>query len=122
MNRAISRLSPGLASGRVSTRITPLLSRTPGSAATLPLRLFSTSNYLGEKCCAKVKEGEPKDTVLPMTSLEFWGMKSVWKRASVNTLRCLIGCTSGDFTALWFLQAFYPNLGMTTIMVVSSTS
>lgn len=55
-----------------------------------------------------------------MTSLAFWSTKSAWKRASVNTFRCLVGCTTGDFAALWFLQAVYPDLGMTTIMVVSS--
>lgn len=56
-----------------------------------------------------------------MTSLEFWSMKSAWKRASINTLRCLFGCTMGDFTALWFLQSFYTDLGMGTIMAISST-
>ncbi|MBE3043188.1 hypothetical protein IMZ48_11575, partial [Candidatus Bathyarchaeota archaeon] len=61
MNRAIFCLPPGHASGRVSTRMTPLLSRTPGTGS-LPRRLFSTSNYLREKFCAKVKEGAPKDT------------------------------------------------------------
>lgn len=120
MNRAISRLSPGLASGRVSARAT-LLAGTPG-AGTLPRRLLGTSTYLREKCCAKGKEESPKNTAPPMTSLGFWGVKPAWKRASVNTLRCLVGCTTGDFAALWFLQAFYPDLGMTTIMAVSSTS
>lgn len=52
--------------------------------------------------------------------LGFWASKSIWKRASVNTFRCLVGCTLGDFSALWFLQAFYPNLGVGTIMGISS--
>lgn len=50
----------------------------------------------------------------------FWSCRSTWKRAGINTLRCLAGCTLGDFSALWMLQTYYPELGMTTIMAASS--
>lgn len=53
---------------------------------------------------------------------DFWSCRSTWKRAGINTLRCLVGCTVGDFSALWMLQTFYPELGMGTIMMISSTS
>ncbi|PYH98421.1 hypothetical protein BO71DRAFT_395220 [Aspergillus ellipticus CBS 707.79] len=52
----------------------------------------------------------------------FWTARSTWKRASLNTLRCLVGCTLGDFSMLWFLQAYYPALGMGAIMGASMTS
>lgn len=42
-------------------------------------------------------------------------------RAGVNTFRCLIGCTLGDFSAMWLLQAYTPELGIATIMSISST-
>lgn len=52
----------------------------------------------------------------------FWSSASVWRRAMVNTSRCLAGCTAGDFSAMWYLQSFHPDLGMSSIMVISSTS
>jgi hypothetical protein len=52
--------------------------------------------------------------------LPFWKCRRTWRRAGVNTLRCLVGCTVGDFSALWMLQTYYPELGMTTIMGASS--
>ncbi|CAD0113552.1 unnamed protein product, partial [Aureobasidium uvarum] len=52
----------------------------------------------------------------------FWTCRGTWKRAGINTLRCLIGCTIGDFSALWALQTYAPDLGMGTIMALSMTS
>lgn len=52
--------------------------------------------------------------------LPFWSSQSTWRRASINTLRCLVGCTAGDFSAMWYLQATQPELGMGTIMAISS--
>ncbi|PON27653.1 hypothetical protein TGAM01_v203420 [Trichoderma gamsii] len=54
--------------------------------------------------------------------LAFWKCRHTWRRAGVNTLRCLVGCTVGDFSALWMLQTYYPELGMTTIMGASMVS
>ncbi|KAK4078977.1 hypothetical protein Trihar35433_82 [Trichoderma harzianum] len=54
--------------------------------------------------------------------LAFWSCRTTWKRAGINTLRCLAGCTLGDFSALWMLQTYYPELGMTTIMAASMVS
>lgn len=52
----------------------------------------------------------------------FWSSRSTWNRAAINTLRCLVGCTIGDFSALWVLQTYLPGLGMGTIMGISSIS
>ena len=38
-------------------------------------------------------------------SLLFWLDSGKWRRASINTLRCLGGCSLGDFGALFTLQA-----------------
>ncbi|PWY74945.1 hypothetical protein BO83DRAFT_436955 [Aspergillus eucalypticola CBS 122712] len=57
----------------------------------------------------------------PLT-FNFWTTKPAWKRASINTLRCLVGCTLGDFSALWILQTYYPHLGMGLIMGASMAS
>ncbi|KID93360.1 hypothetical protein MAJ_10676, partial [Metarhizium majus ARSEF 297] len=55
-------------------------------------------------------------------ALDFWASKPTWRRASVNTLRCLVGCTAGDFSAMWYLQASQPDLGMGAIMAISMAS
>ena len=44
----------------------------------------------------------------------FWKDKRVWRRASFNTLNCLIGCSIGDFGMIIFLQMYYPN----TIIII----
>ncbi|KFY93869.1 hypothetical protein V498_04198 [Pseudogymnoascus sp. VKM F-4517 (FW-2822)] len=49
---------------------------------------------------------------LTLTASQFWTSTSTWKRATINTLRRLLGCTVGDFSAMWYLQAFHPALGM----------
>ncbi|KAF4260270.1 woronin body major protein [Aspergillus fumigatus] len=72
------------------------------------------------KCCSKKeKEKETQESVL---TLSFWSSKQGWKRAAVNTLRCLAGCTLGDFSALWVLQSFYGHWDMSAIMGVSMAS
>lgn len=65
-----------------------------------------------------------KSSARPLSTLQlpFWTCRSTWRRASINTLRCLVGCTSGDFSALWILQTYYPELGMGSIMAISSES
>ncbi|KAJ3477899.1 hypothetical protein NLG97_g8713 [Lecanicillium saksenae] len=79
-------------------------------------RHVSHSAPRSEKCCAS-KKNEPRPP--PAQSLGFWSSKPTWHRASLNTLRCLVGCTTGDFSAMWLLQTHYPELGMPTIMGVS---
>lgn len=57
-----------------------------------------------------------------ITQLEFWQSTSAWRRAAINTFRCLIGCTAGDFSAMWSLQSFYPEIGIPSIMAISMAS
>ena len=33
-----------------------------------------------------------------------WTCKSTWKKSSVNTLWCLLGCSIGDFGTIFFFQ------------------
>lgn len=37
-----------------------------------------------------------------------WHCKHTWKKASVNTLWCLLGCSIGDFGTIYYFQ-FYPS-------------
>ncbi len=49
----------------------------------------------------------------------FWQDGSVWKRASLNTLNCLIGCSLGDFGMILYLQAYHPEVSMATQMILA---
>ncbi|KAK2818467.1 hypothetical protein FQN49_007871 [Arthroderma sp. PD_2] len=64
--------------------------------------------------CAKSQES--------LLSLGFWSSTPTWKRAGVNTFRCLIGCSMGDFSAMWFLQSCYPGIGTGLIMGIAMVS
>ncbi|KEZ43623.1 Uncharacterized protein SAPIO_CDS4218 [Scedosporium apiospermum] len=117
-----ARMSPSrlLSLRYASTRHATL--RHPPSTFIPPYKFLWTSARRESKCCSEKNNDEPRVISAPMTSREFWASTSAWKRASVNTLRCLIGCTMGDFASLWFLQAFHPSLGMGTIMAISMAS
>ncbi|MEM9859332.1 MAG: DUF4396 domain-containing protein [Bacteroidota bacterium] len=54
-----------------------------------------------------------------VSSSLFWGDLPKWKRASFNTLNCLIGCSIGDFGMVFFLQAFYPQTPMAWQMILA---
>lgn len=49
----------------------------------------------------------------------FWTDTPKWKRASFNTLNCLIGCSIGDFGMVFFLQANYPATPIITQMILA---
>ncbi|EIT79219.1 hypothetical protein BDV35DRAFT_400924 [Aspergillus flavus] len=103
--------------------------------ASRPLQYFSSfspaqachSNQAKEKsrCQASTRDVSTTTTIKPALSMwhvKFWNCRSTWKRAGINTLRCLVGCTLGDFSALWMLQTYYPALGMGAIMAASMAS
>ncbi|KAL0929703.1 uncharacterized protein CTRU02_215347 [Colletotrichum truncatum] len=69
-------------------------------------------------CCSKSK----KEQSPPVLSRDFWASSTAWRRAGVNTFRCLVGCTLGDFSAMWYLQAFHPEMGMESVMAISMAS
>ena len=53
--------------------------------------------------------------------VHFWNDNEAWKRASKNTLNCLIGCSIGDFGMIIFLQAFYPGTPIWLMMALAMT-
>ena len=51
-----------------------------------------------------------------------WKCKHTWKRASVNTLWCLVGCSIGDFSTIYFFQITeipFPVTGIMTIAIIN---
>lgn len=64
------------------------------------------------------KEGY-KITHVENNSSNFWSNTIKWKRASFNTLNCLIGCSIGDFGMILFLQAYYPGTSMVGQMILA---
>ncbi|KAL4748481.1 hypothetical protein BDW72DRAFT_154188 [Aspergillus terricola var. indicus] len=73
------------------------------------------------KAQSRATPDQKSDTISLLTR-RFWTCRSTWRRAGINTFRCLVGCTVGDFAALWTLQTYYPELGMGTIMAASMAS
>jgi hypothetical protein len=48
-----------------------------------------------------------------------WQCKHTWKRASYNTLWCLIGCTIGDFGTIAYFQFTNASAPTTIIMLLA---
>lgn len=59
------------------------------------------------------------DLLQATSKTSFWSDKSVWKRASFNTLNCLIGCSIGDFGMVFYLQAYHPQTPLAWQMVLA---
>ncbi|EER40437.1 conserved hypothetical protein [Histoplasma capsulatum H143] len=79
-----------------------------------PLGIATTSSKVNRQCHLSPPALLPS----PLT-LNFWKSRLVWKRAVFNTLRCLIGCTIGDFSCMWFLQAYHPYIAVGYVMGAS---
>jgi len=48
-----------------------------------------------------------------------WTCKHTWKKASVNTLWCLLGCSIGDFGTIYFFQVYPMNISTLNIMILA---
>jgi len=51
-----------------------------------------------------------------------WTCKSTWKKASVNTLWCLLGCSIGDFGTIFFFQVTqipFPLLWVMSLAIIN---
>lgn len=59
---------------------------------------------------------------LPLQSISFWRCRHTWKRALVNTSRCLIGCSLGDLSTMWYLMTYHPSMSTASSMGLSMTA
>ena len=51
-----------------------------------------------------------------------WTCKSTWKKSSVNTLWCLLGCSIGDFGTILFFQVTqipFPLLWIMSLAIIN---
>ena len=48
-----------------------------------------------------------------------WNCKSTWKKAKINTLWCLLGCSIGDFGTILFFQYTSYSLPVEQIMILA---
>ncbi|CAO3674340.1 unnamed protein product [Umbelopsis ramanniana] len=85
--------------------------------STIPLsarkRVFTSSCHAG-KTSKSCKASKPS-----MTTFDFWSDKTIWQRTRINTLRCLVGCTAGDFSTMWYLQSAHPSMSAITCTAIS---
>jgi hypothetical protein len=65
-----------------------------------------------------IQSSAPAMPAMPaMPASGFWNDILVWKKASYNTLNCLVGCSIGDFGMIIFLQAYFHHIGMAWMML-----
>jgi cation transport ATPase len=83
---------------------------------TQPVRMDEIQKVLDEKYTLSAINSLAKNS---FCKTNFWASTEIWKKASFNTLNCLIGCSLGDFGMLIFLQYFYPNTPMATQMILA---
>jgi hypothetical protein len=88
------------------------------SLLAMPSRSFTGSVFLGSK--RRRSTCTSNDQISSPTDVNFWKSRSTWRRASINTLRCLVGCSVGDFSTIWYLLVYYPALDLGTTMALSS--
>jgi enterochelin esterase-like enzyme len=55
-----------------------------------------------------------------LQNISFWKCRHTWKRATVNTTRCLIGCSMGDLSTMYYLMTYHPSMNAATSMSISS--
>ena len=48
-----------------------------------------------------------------------WVCRNTWKKASINTLWCLIGCSIGDFGTIYYFQVYPNEFSTMTIMILA---
>ena len=48
-----------------------------------------------------------------------WNCKSTWKKAKINTLWCLLGCSIGDFGTILFFQISQIPFPLISIMILA---
>ena len=48
-----------------------------------------------------------------------WKCKHTWRKSSINTLWCLIGCSIGDLGAIFYFQNIDHNLSVMNIMLIA---
>lgn len=77
---------------------------------------FKDAGYLAEPYN---KEMDFQFAEIKTVQKGFWKNMNNWKRASFNTLNCLIGCSIGDFGMIIFLQAYYPETSMAWQMILA---
>jgi hypothetical protein len=56
----------------------------------------------------------------PLQNLSFWKCHHTWRRATINTTRCLIGCSLGDLSTMCYLMTYHPEMNAATSMGLSS--
>ena len=48
-----------------------------------------------------------------------WKCKHTWRKSSINTSWCLIGCSIGDLGAIFYFQNIDHSLSVMTIMLIA---
>jgi len=85
--------------------------------ASSPITSISRGQH--QAACSKHRENNKANSAghgIDLRRPSFWQDKPTWKRASINTLHCLFGCSIGDFGTLYLCASYYPSLPMYVAM------
>lgn len=48
-----------------------------------------------------------------------WKCKHTWKKSSINTMWCLIGCSIGDLGTIFYFQNIEHSLSIMNVMIIA---
>jgi len=75
-----------------------------------------------DPCCrpAGPSRSEPSPSASPR--LAFWRDAGTWRRASVATAHCLLGCAIGDIAAMTLVPLWWPGVSFSVLMGIAIAS
>ncbi len=121
----ISHVRSNLPQRALHTSLT-LSSRSPRSAACASCTAGTTSeadrSQESTSPATNNASGIQPQHLPPIRSLAFWLDPPTWRRSAVNTLHCLLGCSIGDFSALFIFANYFPQVSMLVVMPVAMAS
>jgi copper chaperone CopZ len=113
--------------GNCVAKITPFLNENPAIKTWAvdtqnPDKILTISGQVTENQVIELikKAGfQIKETLQSNPKTNFWVDATVWRKASFNTLNCLIGCSIGDFGMIIYLQAYHHHCPMWLTMILA---
>ncbi|KAG0333919.1 hypothetical protein BG004_000639 [Podila humilis] len=119
---SIVRWSTTHATHSSSSSSSPAQEQQPSKKACCPSTLKKSASATTTDSTTTTATPHHVKSTLPASSLQFWSDPTTWKVASTNTFRCLVGCTAGDMSMLFYLQSQHPEMSPGLVMAAAMTS
>lgn len=99
----------------------PVVRAMNGRAAKSVTSLAAT-HFPGRNAFSRLLLPPRRHYSVAVSSSQFWSDSAIWRRARVNTARCLVGCSIGDLSMLWYLSCSFPDMSSASTMVLSCSA